>query len=207
MLDALELPSAHVVATSLGGYHALRTASAHPDRVRRVVALGWTVGAPNGEMPLVMRLSGVRTLGRLMARVPINERAVRSMLAQIGLRQALDAGRVPQEAVDWFQSLLRHTNTMRNEIDATPPSMHLTRGLNDSILIPDEVLERIRAPVYFLWGAEDPFGGGDVAVRFAGKVSGAELEILPGGGHAVWLDDPDRVASETRTFLAAVDDR
>jgi pimeloyl-ACP methyl ester carboxylesterase len=33
----------------------------------------------------------------------------------------------------------------------------------------------------------------------------AELEILPGGGHAVWLDDPDRVATATKRFLAAAD--
>ena len=37
VLDALELERAHLVSTSLGGYHALRIAATHPDRVRRVV--------------------------------------------------------------------------------------------------------------------------------------------------------------------------
>lgn len=205
VLDALELERAHVVATSLGGYHALRTASAHPDRVRRVVELSWTVGAPNGELPLVMRLAGVRSLGWLMARIPINERAVRSMLAQVGLRQALEAGRVPQEGVDWFRVLLRHTNTMRNDMHASPPIIHPIRGMNDSVLLADDLLGRIEVPVHFLWGAEDPFGGGDVATRFVAKIPGAELEILPGGGHAVWLGDPDQVATGTSRFLRAAD--
>ena len=189
----------------LAGTTPLRTASAHPDRVRRVVELGFPIGAPNGPMPLVMRLGGVRSLGSLMARVPLNERAVRSMLAQIGLRQALDAGRLSQEGVDWFGALLRHTNTMRNDIDASP-IFHGLRGVNDSILLDDELLGRIRAPVRFVWGAEDPFGGADVADRFVAKVPGAQLELIPGGGHAVWLDDPDGVAEGTQRFLAAAGD-
>jgi 2-hydroxy-6-oxonona-2,4-dienedioate hydrolase len=40
VLDALGLERADIVATCLGGYYALRTASVHPDRVRRVVELG-----------------------------------------------------------------------------------------------------------------------------------------------------------------------
>ena len=203
VLDALGLERAHIVATSLGGYYALRTASVHPDRVRRVVEFGWTVGAPNGPLPLVMRLTGVRSLGRLMTRVPMNERMVRSMLAQIGLRHALETGRLPQEGVDWFGALLRYTNTMRNEMDASPPIIHPIRGMNDSILLTQELLRRVRVPVYFLWGADDPFGGGDVATRFAAEIPGAELEIVPDGGHAVWIDEPDRVAARTKRFLAA----
>ena len=205
VLDALELDRAHVVATSLGGYHALRTASAHPDRVRRVVELGFPIGAPNGPMPLVMRLAGVRSLGWVMARVPMNERAVRSMLRQIGLRQALDAGRFSQEGVDWFGAVLRHTDTMRNEIAASP-ILHGLRGVNDSIVLDDELLGRIRAPVRFVWGAEDPFGGADVASRFVAKVPGAQLELIEGGGHAVWLDDPDGVADRVTRFLAVAAD-
>ncbi len=203
VLDALELEKAAIVATSLGGYSALRTAAAHPDRVGCVVQLGWLVGAPIGETPLVMRLAGVRALGWLIARMPMSERAVRSILAQIGLRQALEAGRVPQEMVDWFRAQLRYTDAMRNDLDSAPPIMHPIRGLNDSILLGDEVLARISAPTYFLWGAEDPFGGGDIARDFAARVPGSELEVLPGSGHVVWLDDPDRVAETTSRFLAA----
>jgi 2-hydroxy-6-oxonona-2,4-dienedioate hydrolase len=201
VLDALGLDTADVVATSFGGYHALRTAAAHPDRIRRIVEFGWTVGAPVETIPLLMRLSSVRSLGRLLTLMPVSDRATRSMLAHIGLREALADGRVSQEAVDWFRAQLNHTATMRNEIDAGPPILHPIRGVNDSILLSDDLLGRIRSPVLLLWGTEDPFGGEAVAVRFAARIPNAELELMP-GGHAVWMDVPEQAATVTRAFLS-----
>jgi pimeloyl-ACP methyl ester carboxylesterase len=200
-LDSLELEAAPVVATSLGGYHALRTAAAHPDRVSHVVELGYPVGAPNGPLPWMMRLAGVRGLGKLMARMPVPDRAVRPILAQAGLRQALAAGRLPQEGVDWYASLLRHTNTLRNEIDASP-IVNPLRGMNAAVLFTDDLLAELRVPMHFVWGEEDPFGGSEVATRFVAKIPNADLEIVPGAGHAVWMDDPDGIAATIRRFLA-----
>lgn len=203
VLDALDLETAHVVATSLGGYHALRTAAAHPERVRRVVEFSFPIGAPIGDTPWAMRLAGVRYLARLMARVPVNDRMVRSMLAQAGLRQAIDGGRVSPEALDWFRALMNHTDTFCNDIDAAPPILHPLRGMNDSLLLSDDVLGSIRAPTLFLWGADDPFGGPAVAREFVSKIARGELELLPGAGHAPWMDDPARAAVATSAFLGA----
>ena len=205
VLDGLEVERASLVSTSLGGYFALRAAAAHPDRIERVVHLGWTIGAPAGHLPLVMRLVSVRPLGRMMARMPVPDRAVRSMLEQIGLRQALAAGRVPEEFVDWFAAQLRFTDTALNDADASPPLIHPISGLDPTILFSDELLGSIRVPVHFIWGADDPFGGADVAGAFAPRIPGATLDVVDGGGHAVWLDDPDRVAVAVRQALAADD--
>ncbi len=202
VLDALEIEQADIVATSLGGYHALRTAVAHPSRIRRVLELGFPIGAPNGPMPFVMRLAGVRGVVRLMTRLPVSERAVRSMLAQIGLRRALAEGRVPQEGIEWFRALLRYTDTMKNDLDASP-ILHGLRGVNPAILLDDEMLGGIQVPMLFLWGAEDQFGGEPVARSFVAKVHGARLVVIPESGHVVWLDDPDGIAESTREFLAA----
>ena len=201
VLDALGVEAAHLVATSFGGYFALRTAASHPERVNRVVMLGWTVGAPIGHVPLVMRVASHPALGRLFTRIPPNERMVRSMLKRIGLRQAMENGRVSPEFVSAYLALLRDTATMRNEIDAGPRLITL-RGFDERILIPASVLAAIRAPTSFLWGAEDPFGGEEVARPFVAQVPGAKLEMLSGAGHAVWIDDPDRVAHRIQAFLA-----
>ena len=201
VLDALELERAHVVATSFGGYIALRSAAAHPDRISRMIEFGWLVGAPIARVPLLMRLGSIPTLGRALAAVPVNERAVRSMFRRIGLRQALEAGRVSQEMLDWFVALLRDTDTMRNEIKAGPRIIYPLRGMNQSVLLPASLLAAIQTPVYFLWGEEDPFGHPAIARGFVPQLPNAELELMPAAGHAVWIDDPDKAALITHRFL------
>lgn len=199
VLDAMNIDSADLVATSYGGYSALRAAAAHPTRIRHAVILGWTMGASNASLPAFMRVAGT-PLGRLLTKLPVNERAVRSMFKRIGLRQALEADRIPQEAIDCYVALLRHTDTMLNELEIGRWVMNW-RGLNDDIALTDGLLSKISTPVYFLWGEEDPFGPPEVARDFAERITGAELELMAGAGHAVWLDDPDHSAKVIATFL------
>jgi pimeloyl-ACP methyl ester carboxylesterase len=202
VLDGLGLDTADLVSSSLGGYVALRTAAAHPDRIGRIVQCGWTVGAPIEHTPVLMRvMSGLPRLGRLMTALPVSEGMTRAMLRQAGLADALAAGRVPQETVDWWRALLNHTGTMRNELATAPPVIHPLRGVNDSLLLPDELLRQVTAPVTFIWGTEDPFGGRQVARPFAERLPHARLELVP-GGHAVWIDDPDRTAATARSALS-----
>ena len=79
--------------------------------------------------------------------------------------------------------------------------MRPLRGMDDRVLLPPSLLAEIDTPVYFLWGEEDPFGGVDIARRFVDHLPNAELELLRGAGHAVWIDDPDHAAATTRRFL------
>jgi pimeloyl-ACP methyl ester carboxylesterase len=201
VLDALELERAHVVATSFGGYTALRSAAAHPDRIERLVELGYPIGAPVERVPLVMRVSAIPLAGRLVASIPPTPRAVRMIFRGIGLRQALEAGRITEPMLDWFLSMLRDTDTMRNELRAGPRVILPLRGLNEELLLSPELLATIDAPTFFLWGEEDPFGGADTAKAFVKHVPNAELELMPGAGHAVWMDDAEHVAKALRAFL------
>ena len=92
VLDALDVDRAHLVATSFGAYFALRAAAAHPERVDRVLLLGFPIGADVQHTPLSMRLTATPGLESLMTRMPVGERMARSMLRQLGLGPALDAG-------------------------------------------------------------------------------------------------------------------
>ncbi len=81
-----------------------------------------------------------------------------------------------------------------------PPIVRPIKGFDDAVLIPDEVLASIDVPTFFLWGTNDPMGGEAVARPFAAKVPQSTLELIP-GGHAVWVDDPTRVATRLESFL------
>jgi pimeloyl-ACP methyl ester carboxylesterase len=61
----------------------------------------------------------------------------------------------------------------------------------------------IDTPTSFLWGDDDPFGGSDIARAFVALLPDAELELMPGAGHAVWMDDPENAAVTVRQFLGS----
>jgi pimeloyl-ACP methyl ester carboxylesterase len=153
-----------------------------------------------------MRLASVPYAGRLVARVPANERVVRAILRQVGLGRALDTGRFSQEAIDYYVALLRETDTMSNELDVGARVISPRHGLRDCMLLSDATLASITTPVLFLWGEDDPLAGAAIARSFAARFPDATLEIVPQAGHAVWIDEPDAVAARTRAFLAGWSD-
>ena len=102
--------------------------------------------------------------------------------------------------VDTYLALLRDTNTMRNELEASAYVMSL-RGLNPEVRLASSLLGTIQAPVHFLWGEEDPFGGEAIARALAAQIPNATLEMVPAGGHAVWIDDLDLASEVARAFL------
>jgi pimeloyl-ACP methyl ester carboxylesterase len=200
VLDAIGVGVAHVIGTSFGGYFALRAAAAHPARIDRVVTLSWSFGAPVVSTPLVMRIATQPALRRLATHIPVTERMARSMLKQIGLRRAVESGTFGPVEMAWFLSLLRDTDTMRNEIDAAP-RMVTMRGFSDETLLPPSLLAQVTSATYFLWGEEDPMGGADIASGFASHVPNSRLELMAQAGHAPWMDDPDHVAERVAAFL------
>ena len=100
----------------------------------------------------------------------------------------------------WFLSLLRDTDTMRNELDTVPRLVTL-RGFNDETLLPAALLARVACPALFVWGIDDPNGGAGIARTFVGRLPDAELELMPRAGHAPWMDDPEHVAAGIQVCL------
>lgn len=201
LLDALGVPSAHVLGTSFGGFFTLRGAAAAPERVGRVVLYSWSMGVPMDHTPLVMRFAGIPGIGPLAARVPITRASAKMMLRQVGLKGALDSGKFTAEMLDWFVALLRYTPSLRNEIRATPRVITPIKGINQQMLFTDELLARVTSPVYCFWGEDDPNGGAETAKQFAARLPQCALELVPHAGHAPWIDETERAIASTRAFL------
>jgi 2-hydroxy-6-oxonona-2,4-dienedioate hydrolase len=200
VLDALKLPSAHLVATSFGGYIALRTAATSPDRIERMVLFSWSAGLPVERLPGFMRLMAAPILGRLAAVMPANDRSVGVIFRGLGHGPSLADGRITAEDVDAYLGLLRHTDTMRNEL-AMGRALISPRG-RLRVPLPDALLARIRSPTLLLWGEDDPFGGAETAQALAARLPDATLELLIAAGHAPWLDARQRCVDATGQFLA-----
>ena len=200
ILDALDLPSTHLVATSLGGYIALRAAAASPERIDRMVQFSWPVGAPISHLPWALRAMTIPGLSRLAASIPANERSVRMLFRRLGHGPKLKDGRITQEDLDCYLAMLRHTDTMRNEIAPARALISPIRGLA-ALDLSDELLARVACPTLFIWGGQDVFGGPDVARQLVARIPNAELDLMPDAGHSPWLDDLDRCAAAVTDFL------
>jgi pimeloyl-ACP methyl ester carboxylesterase len=203
VLDAVELDRAHIAATSYGGLFALRAAAAHPDRVDRLVEYSWLMGAPMDKVAASIRIAAIPAMRAMTTRMPITPRLVRTLLSQIGLKRAIKTGAFTSEMLDWTVALMRETNTLANDLRASPRIVTPIKGLNRQVLLTDDLLARIRTPALFLWGDEDPNGGATVARAFVPRLPNAELEIISEAGHAPWIDDLARCAHRTREFLSA----
>ena len=202
LLDALGLDRVAVIATSFGGLFAFHGALAAPGRVSRIVEFGWSAGAPLRRMPLAMRLGAVPILGSLSTRFPVNERSVRAMFRAVGLREAVDAGIVSDEAIRAYAALLAHTDTLRNELQLARGLVSPLRGLDASVSLTEAERAAITIPTRFIWGDQDVFGGIDVARPFAGSFTDSSLRIMAGAGHSPWMDAPDLAADLVRQALA-----
>jgi 2-hydroxy-6-oxonona-2,4-dienedioate hydrolase len=197
LLDGLGIGRAHVVASSFGGHLALRSAAAHPDRFLRMVQMGAPALIPGDTVPPFMRLMARPIVRRVVQALPPNERAGRAILRQIGHGASLDAGRIPAAFFTWYVALQRHTDTMRNE--GAMIGTALPRW--DAIRLTDELLASVPVPTLCWWGADDSFGGEDVARHLVEVLGDAQLTMLPDAGHLPWLDDAAGAAAATASFL------
>jgi pimeloyl-ACP methyl ester carboxylesterase len=195
VLDALQLERAALVGTSLGAMWALCLALDAPERVRAVVSIGMpAVALPGVRGDPFFTLLTIPGLGRIASRVipaPRSAKAVRRAMKGVMGQAALD--RTPDEFCDvvsagmrmpgWRDAMWSHLNL----------ALRFGRGRPENHLTDDE-LRSIAAPVQFVWGQDDVYGGPAIGRRAAELIPEARLDVMP-GNHAPFLDDPERCAA------------
>lgn len=200
VLDALGLDRAHLVGHSIGNVWALRLAAAHPARVGRIVLIGGgpvvtEISAP----PFIKVLAS--PLGAIMVRLPQKADRVRSLLRQAGHGASLDAGRIPDEFVEWRVAFHRDTDSMRNERNMVR-TLVSRRGWRPGLTLDDAELGAVRQPLLWVYGTADSVGSVETWRRTVGQLAQAELRVVDEAGHLPWLDDPALVGGTLRSFLA-----
>jgi pimeloyl-ACP methyl ester carboxylesterase len=199
-LDAVGIESAHVVASSFGGYCALWSASVSPERFNRMVQMACPALLPGQQPPKFMKAIMLPGIRKIIAALPPNKKAGESILRQIGHGASIDAGILPEAHGDWYEALQRYTDTMKNDFDL----IHMVGrqfGDDDQIALGEVTLARVSTPTHFIWGVDDGFGGQDVAEWAVSAMPNASVEFLQRSGHLPWLDDPRKVGGAAVAFL------
>jgi pimeloyl-ACP methyl ester carboxylesterase len=175
VLDALDVPRAHVYGTSMGGRVAQWVAVDHPDRVAALV-LGCT--SPGGEQGLVAHPDVLRAL------VDDSEQRV-----------LLDLMFTPR----WLRSHPGPHHVLGDP--AMTPAAR--RGHRRASAQHDawEQLPRITAPTLVLHGSDDAFCPPGNADLLAERIPDAEVVVLDGARHAYFEEFRARAGAEVIGFL------
>ena len=197
MLDALELDRAAIVGTSLGAMWTLCAALDLPDRVSAVVGLGIPAvsleGMRGDPFFRAMTTPGVRALVS-RAPVPKSAAATRRASAKALGRHALEV--LPDEYFELMRATMLMPGWRRAMSSHLNLAMRSGRPRPENLLTDDE-LRSIDAPVTLITGDDDVYGPPSVCERAVALMPRARLHVVS-GGHAPFLDEPQRCAEMIR---------
>ena len=189
LMDHLEIESAYIVGTSLGGVVGTLVAARHPDRVRSLV----TVASADGFH---------------------SERAVKLDRWKVACRRSLDGGDRGQlsDVIEpvvfspaWVEAHKAERAERRTQIAALPDIWFETAiGLLDaahSVHLREE-LAAVRCPTLVVASELDGFVSVAEVRELAEGIDGARFEIIKGAGHAVVVERPQLIADLCLEFLA-----
>lgn len=201
LLDALGIDSAHVVGHDQGGAIAQLLAAHHPGRVRRLVLSNVEAydNWPSAEERPFLRATQLPVLGPLVlwawSRRPLFKLALTTGKAVHNPR-VLTAALLDGYLAANLATRHRRGKTRRYLACQLDPANN--RATTDAL----PALRRFDHPTLLIWGAEDPHFGPHWADRLRADIPGAtHLELLPGVGHLVMEEAPERFAALVADFL------
>jgi len=200
---ALQLATApvDVIGHSFAGFIAVLYAKAWPQGVRRSVLLGPLGPHPDREYPPSL-MNRDETFARIMRELGmlLPQRAawspeefcekVWAVLGALYVTNSVDA-----ERIRWGRcGLVNERNGMRYFQEVTLPSIR-------ALALTAANLAAIDLPVLVVHGRKDrsaPYGGGR---EWAMMLPNARMVTIENGGHAPWIEAPERVLPAIESFL------
>ena len=180
----LGLDTPHVMGLSFGSVLALELFRRHPALVRSLVLVsayaGWagSLGREEAERR--------RQWGQSVADLPARQVAV-------DFAATLFTQEVPPEIVQAYLEVMT---------DFRPVGVRaIANALADADL--RELLPSIDVPTLLVHGDADQRAPLTVAEKLHARIPGSKLVVIPGSGHMVTLEAPERVNDEVRSFLTA----
>lgn len=171
LLDALNIPSAHIVGASMGGCIAQEFAIAHPTKTRSVTIIcSWARVDPWlaelwDQWEAIFRTQGPAAWARTTWLWVFTHRAYRAD----GFLSGLIAGAAADPRPQTLEMYLRQSHAAKT-FDAL------------------DRLRAITAPAHVICGAEDIFTPPRYSAEIAAAIPGAVLSTMPGVGHGMFWE-------------------
>jgi len=193
VLDAADIPAAHVVGLSMGGFATLHLVLGHPDRVRSAVIGGVGYGSqPEKQEQFRKESNAIADAFESHGSAKVAEGyAVGPARVQLQVKN-------PTAWREFAESLAQHDPigaalTMRG-VQAARPSLYALQ----------KELSGVRTPLLIIAGDEDE-GSLEPSLMLKRTIPTSGLAILPSTGHTANLEDPRAFNDLVGRFLAAVE--
>ena len=183
LITALGNDSMDVLGWSMGGMAAIDLTVRYPELVSRLVSYAGSAGGPK-SVPMSKKTLAVMT----DMSGSVEERGMR-LLALLFPQSYRDAN--PK----YYESFPQTEEQMSAAaIERQDQAIGEWKGVWNG-------LKGISAPTLFVTGAEDVIEPPQNAKLMAAVVPGAELEVVPGAGHGLMYQDPQKLAAVVMDFL------
>jgi haloalkane dehalogenase len=184
--QGLGLDRLALVVHDWGGLIGLRWACDHPDAVGALV-ISDTGFFPDGRWHGMAKMLRTEGQGEQLME-GLNREGFGGVM-----RQASDG--IDEEAIDEYWKAYADEERRRCHLD-------LYRSGDFEKLEPYEgKLAALGVPALVIWGEDDEFAPVGGAYRFKKEMPSARLVVIPGAGHFLPEDEPQRVANEIAAFL------
>ena len=201
VMDRFKLEKCNFLASSFGGYWAIRYALKRPEKINKMILEGAPALVEGSSLPPFMKSVGNPLLRWLIPKLPGSVSSSEKTMKEIGHGYSIERGRIADFFMEWYVSLWNNTDTIKNDFDLI--SKVVQKGQqNPEFVLHDHEIEKLGSRSLWLWGKDDAFAGSEVARRITGKVSNAILVEFDNSGHLPWLDNPDDHAGLIREFLS-----
>lgn len=184
-LAALNIDSAHIAGSSLGGRIAWQFALEKPKQVKSLTLMN-ALGYPQERWPPPIEMAQWPIIDKVM------ENFSPRFMFRIGLEDVYyEDAMVTETLVDRYYELSRYPGNR-----AAFPKRVKARLDKDSSYIPE-----IRVPTLIMWGLEDLYFPAENAYRFHKDIPGSEVLVFPEVGHLPMEEKPIQSAEHFMQFL------
>ncbi|MGB0920730.1 MAG: alpha/beta fold hydrolase [Alphaproteobacteria bacterium] len=195
VLDALGIDKAHIMGVSMGGMIVQHIAAEFPDRVKTLIPIMTTTGAPGLSAATPEAMGALLTPATSSAREDVlaRNREVRHIIGSPGYPS--DNARIDDYAGRAYDRCYHPEGQARQmaAVVSSGPRHELIAG--------------IKTPTLVIHGVDDPLvpvdGGRDIAAR----IEGAEIVEIEGYGHDLPLELTDRFVALICDFADKVEGR
>ncbi|HXH08233.1 MAG TPA: alpha/beta hydrolase [Alphaproteobacteria bacterium] len=193
LLRHLNIPQAHLVGLSMGGYAVLHVGLSHPEVVRSMVVAGCGYGSIAGDREKFQQDSG-----------QVAQRLEREGMAPVAAIYAKGPTRVQFEDKDprgWreFAEQLAGHSAIGSAL-----TLRGVQGQRPSVYALEAQMRQCRVPTLIISGDEDE-PCLEPGLFMKRTIPTAGLLIMPKSGHTINLEEPDAFNRAVSDFLTAVE--